>query len=172
LSTSALCYPPPPEDGGKLTSRLTASNWRRASAIRFHEAAGFLRVYVVGHRYYDRSTGSFMGGRGSYVFEGRVVCESYPRAPWSKFVAPEVRSVAGWGFTGSVSAFGVSGPTLDFADPKNHKRLLDALGASFWTVREAIAYANGEADGLLASCTESTKVRKSKLGYRVQRIDA
>ncbi len=165
----SMTWPQPPEAGGKLTSRLTGNNWRHASLIRFHKQAGFIRVYVVGHRYYDRGAGGFMGG-GSFIQEGRVVCESYPSEPAKKHRVPALKSVAGWGYSGPGRTD--DGVELDISDPKNLKACVDNLSAEFWSVGEAIAYANGEAGGALALATEPVRVTWARASYRLRRIDS
>ncbi len=113
-----------------------------------------------------------MAGRGAYVFEGRVICESYPRTSGARNQSPEIRSVAGWGFNGTVMTTADDASALSFSDPKNRKLSLDALGAAFWKVDEAVAYANGESGGLLATTTEPVRVSRTRDGYRLQRVDA
>jgi hypothetical protein len=165
----SMTWPQPPEAGGKLTSRLTVNNWRHASLIRFHKQAGFIRVYVVATRYFDRGAGGFMGS-GAFVQEGRVVCESYPAATGKKLRVPALKSVAGWGYAGPGRTN--DGVELDISDPNNLKTYVDNLSDEFWAVGEAISYANGEAGGALALETEPVRVTWSRAGYRLSRIDA
>jgi hypothetical protein len=165
----ALYYPKSPEGGGKLTSRLTESNWKKASSIRFHKNGGFIRVYVVGHRYFDRVAGGFMGP-GAYVYEGRVVCESYPTDSVGQSKVPEIKSAAGWGFSGTVQ--NVDGRALSFFDPKSKKKYVDSLAKEFWTVQEALTYANGEDGGRIAQETEPVRVTWTKSGYILRRDSA
>ncbi len=63
-------------------------------------------MFIVGHRYYDRGSGGFMAGRGANIFEGRVVCVSYPTTPGKKGTVPEIRSLAGWGIKGTAKVSG------------------------------------------------------------------
>lgn len=107
-------YPHPPHLGGKLTSRLTRRNWRSASLLRRHPRWGLIRVIVVGMRYWDRGAGGFMAG-GAWVYEGRVLCRSYPAAGEERETVPAYRSKARWGFEGEVPL--EDGSTLVMEDP-------------------------------------------------------
>jgi hypothetical protein len=161
-------YPKSIHEGGKLTSRLTERNWRKASALREHTRAGLIRVYIVGHRYFDRGAGPFMGP-GGWVYEGRVVCECYPVAVSEQLRIPAIKSVAGWGFSGFVPAS--KGEMIEVSDPKNEKTYIDELAEEFWNVRDALRYANGEDGGALGLQTKPVRVSWTKSGYRLWRID-
>lgn len=107
-----------------------------------------------------------MGG-GAYIYEGRVVCESYPSGSLQPIKVPEIKTVAGWGFAGIIQ--NSDGQEIEFSDPKNRKVYIDSLADQFWTIHEALAYANGEDGGKLAMETYAVRVKWTKTGYKLQR---
>ena len=152
----------------KLVNRLSRRNYRSAALIRFHPEFGFFRVEVVGLRYFDRGAGSFMGP-GGWVYEGRVVCRSYPDEPPPEYSRPAILSKAGWGFEGEVS--GPDGNAIQFADGVSTKSAVAALDREFWDIDQALAYANGVDDGDLAQCSKPMRVRRLSNGYRLERLE-
>lgn len=148
----------------KLVNRLTLRNWRSASVIRFMLGTGYFRVSVVGNRYFDRGAGGFMGP-GEWVYEGRVICSTYPEAVEDCIRSPAIKSKAGWSYEGEVQT--ASGDTVLVSDRSSSKRVAEALNREFWSIDEALAYANGEDAGLLADISLPVKVTRTKAGYRL-----
>jgi hypothetical protein len=106
-----------------------------------------------------------MGG-GGWVFEGRVICESYPAPVEGRANMPEVRSVAGWGYAGTVERDGED--AIEIGDEPATKPAAKDLEKEFWDIDDAIAYANGEDDGIIAQVTSPVRVTWSKSGYKIR----
>jgi len=83
---------------------------------------------------------------------------------------PEIRSAAGWGFAGPAQL--PDGQVIELSDPENTKEKIDSLAREFWTVEEALSYANGEDGGAIAVETEPVRVTRGKPGYKFKRRDA
>lgn len=149
-------------------NRLRRSDWRGASVIRHHLRLGFIRLAIVGMRYFDRGAGGFIGG-GAFVYEGRVTCITYPEPMVSKPALPAIDSVAGWGFIGSVPIDDTDGQTLEIADRPATRPMAKRYEKKFWTIDEAIAYANGEDGGEVARDTSRVNVRLVRGEYRVEK---
>jgi hypothetical protein len=165
MGTTHLHYPRSPQRGGKLASRLILSNWRSASALRYHKHLGLIRVSLVGMRYFDRGAGGFMGG-GAWVYEGRVVCATYPEmVEGDEDRIPEIRSVAGWGFAGDAPSG--RGRKVKIADRRASRPEVVGYEKAFWTIDEALDYANGEDDGAIGKDTFPVRVRLTNAGYRI-----
>lgn len=165
-----LRYPDSPAKGGKLTNRLTLANWRDASLIRFHPTLGYIRVSIVGMRYYDRGAGGGFMCTGAWVYEGRVVCSAYPESIDDVDHLPTVQSVAGWGYEGSAPCD--DGHTVQMGDKRPSRDGVQKLGKAFWSLEKAIEYANGLGDGAIARKTEPVHVQWTKAGYKLVRLSS
>lgn len=148
----------------KLANRLTPKNWRSNSVIRFMPGIGYVRITVVGNRYFDRGAGGFMGG-GGWIFEGRVVCSAYPEAVDASDRIPVLKSKAGWEYRGEVLM--TSGKTAIAGDRPSSKPATASLDQEFWSIEEALAYANGDDGGALAAASFPVKVTRTTTGYRL-----
>jgi hypothetical protein len=135
--------------------------------LRYHPKLGFIRLSIVGHRYYDRGAGGFMAGRGEWVHEGRVTCATYPEILDRTPRIPAIKSIAGWGFTGSVPITNAPGENIEIADKQASRPEAELYEAAFWTIGEAIAYANGDDGGDIARDTTPVKVRCVDGAYKL-----
>ena len=106
-------------------------------------------------------------GSGGWIFEGRVVCNAYPEIVEDLPRMPEIKSKAGWGYQGPLSD--ASGEIVLVGDKASLKLGIQALNQEFWTLEEALAYANGEDSKLLAISSEPVSVSRAKHGYRLTR---
>lgn len=140
----------------RLVNRLTTRNYSRSACLRFHQELGFIRVSVMKLRYFDRGAGGFMGG-GAWVNEGHVFCHAMPANALEFEPEPVVRSVAGW-------TLAPSDPLSDQAPSRGSRRQkeVSAWNDEFWTLDEALAYANGETNTDFATLTEPVRVRMIK----------
>jgi hypothetical protein len=129
---------------------------------------GYFRVSVIGLRYFDRGAGGFMGP-GEWIFEGRVVCSAYPESIEELPRLPEVKSRAGWGYRGVVSDASVQSVLVE--DRASTKPEIQALNLEFWNLEEALAYANGEDEGLVAKSSVPVAISRTKSGYRLARLE-
>jgi hypothetical protein len=148
-----------PQRGGKLASRLTLSNWRNAPVLRYHKDLGFIRVSLIGLRYFDRGAGGFMDG-GAWCMRVESFARPIPRPlKRMKNRIPEILSVA-------PSRRGKNEKVAD----RRSSRPEAVYEKAFWTIDEALDYANGEDDGAIAKDTFSARVRLTKAGYKITRL--
>lgn len=138
--TVGLGWPPAPHDGGSFTDKLTRRNIRKASMLRRFDTGVLSLVSVVTNRYWDRGAGAGGPGHcgGAWINEGSVWLRPYPLDAADMNVIPPMRSVAGWSWQGSFTADdGQVFTTYETAD-----NYLQQFQQSFWTVEEALHYAN------------------------------
>jgi hypothetical protein len=143
---------------GRVVSRLNRRTVRESFVIRAHPTFGMFRITVVPLTYYDRGAGGFMAGRGEYITEGRVVCEPYPSSSTPNQYYAE-KSVAGWGWAGEVDA---DSRQIKVDDPKpvSKKDAISNYNQEFWTLDEALSYANGDLDSAMSVETRPVKVSR------------
>jgi hypothetical protein len=129
----------PPSRGSTLVKWLTTANYGTSSALRRHPSLGFFRVTVVSMRYFDRGAGPFMG-RGAWVTRCDVECHSYPER---------------------LDEFYVDEAGDEYMYPETRPEV-KTYNRRFWSVDEALAYANGRDNGDLAQTTKAVDVDQMK----------
>ena len=103
---------------------------------------------------------------GAWVYEGRVTCATYPELVEGDEVhIPEIRSVAGWRFAGDAPSG--SGRKVKIADRRASRPEVVGYEKAFWTIEEALDYANGEDDGAIGKDTFPVRVRLTNAGYKL-----
>ena len=146
-------WPPAPHDGGSLTLAITESNYRRSSLLRRFDNGALSLISIVKNRYWDRGAG--LGGPGlscgAWVNEGFVWLRPYPFAIGRTSVIPPVVSPAGWGWSGEILREGEI-PIESFVTDDDY---LSQFQKAFWTMEEAISYANG---GELSPLAEHSEI--------------
>ena len=160
--TQFLTWPDAPHNGGSLTHKLTYRNVGRASLLRHFDNGILSLVSIVKTSYWDRGLGGGPGhGSGGWVREGAVWLRPYPRPADDKSNIPEIRSAAGWGWSGSAAA--ENGQVISTYTTED--QYLQQFEQSFWCYADAIEYANSVEGTLLSE--HSTITERARLrGYR------
>lgn len=147
-----LSWPTTPHNGGRLTRKLTESNYRRASLLRRFDNGVLALVSVVKLRYFDRGAGAVGPGYGggAWINEGSVRIQPYPLSAHEETNIPPMVSVMGWRWDGTVPT--ENGVTLNTFETKDE--YLKEFQEAFWAVFEAIDYANSVRGSSLADHSE------------------
>jgi len=150
-----------PATPGQPRTRLTMNNFRNGYCMRWNSDLGFIRISITTLRYFDRGAGSFMGG-GAWITEAHVNCSVFPLDVIDKPPLP-TSSIAGW----VIPQPEKTTPAPNLTSVKT-KIALDKFNRKFWSLSEAIEYANGATESELAQQTCLVSVRKVKGEVRIK----
>jgi hypothetical protein len=128
--------------------------------MRWNSELGFLRISITTLRYFDRGAGSFMGG-GAWITEAHVQCAAFPLDIANTTSLPNT-SVAGW-----VMSYAEGEPPTLSLFSTERQMAADNFSRKFWTLSEALDYANGEMNGDLTKQTCPVSVRNVKGEVRI-----
>lgn len=137
----------------KVVRRLSLRNYRHSALVRWSDELGFIQVCVVGLRYFDGGAGPFMGP-GAWIHEGHVVCRKFPVDSKSFIPAQALTSIAGWSI-----GIPYGGPRSSRSASKQNP-VPAHWQKKFWTLAEALAFANGDDGGALAAETVPVTINR------------